>query len=272
MNNTIKQIEVDVYTPTTYEVIKAQQGDKNSRFVEFILYDQGDPYMIPEGTKIKLEGSRPNKSPIIKPCTIKDNIVTMELDADLLYYHGVSHLKIVLYKDDESAVLSTIPFTLSVQKNPLDSDKFEKDNYSLLNQLILEAEANTKKINDHINDNDDPHTIIYEETETLTNLTVGEKLSDTFGKLSKAVSELIAHISDNIRHITSEERAEWNDANSKKHIHSNISILDTTTANYTTEERTKLTGIQDGAEVNVQSDWNVTQMSVINISEPNITY
>ena len=256
MNNTIKQIEVDVYTPTTYEVIKAQQGDKNSRFVEFILFDQGDPYIIPEGTKIILEGSRPNKSPIMKPCTIKDNIVTMELDSDLLYYHGVSHLKIVLYK--EKSVLSTIPFTLSVQKNPLDSDKFEKDNYSLLNQLILEAEANTKKINDHINDNDDPHTIIYEEAETLTKLTVGEKLSDTFGKLSKAVSELIAHISDNIRHITSEERANWNDADSKKHIHSNISILDTTTANYTTEERTKLTGIQDGAEVNIQSDWNVT--------------
>ncbi len=229
MNNIIKQIEVDVYSPTFYEVIKAQQGDKNSRFVEFILFNQGEPYTIPNDITVNLEGSRPNKSPIIKPCTIKDNVITIELDADLLYYHGIYRLKLVLYEADGNTVLSTIPFTLSVQKNPLDSDKFEKDNYSLLNQLILESVANTKKIDDHINDSDNPHTIIYEEAESLSKLTAGEKLSDTFGKLSKAVSDLISHINNNICHITSTERENWDDAYSKRHIHSNKSILDKVT-------------------------------------------
>ena len=265
MNNIIKQIEVDVYSPTFYEVIKAQQGDKNSRFVEFILFNQGDPYTIPDNAIVKLEGSRPNKSPVIKPdtiedniITIKDNIITVELDEDLLYYAGISHLKIVLYDTSDHSVLSTIPFTLSVQKNPLNSDKFEKDNYSLLNQLILQTETANQNLEKHISNNDDPHTIIYEEPDTLSKLTVGEKLSDTFGKLSKAVSDLITHINDNIHHITSKERENWDDAYNKKHVHPNKDLLDNMTASYTAEEKNKLDGIQDGAQINVQSDWNIS--------------
>ena len=49
MDSIIKRIEVDVYTPTFYEVIKAQQGDSKTRFVEFVLYNQGDPYTVPVG-------------------------------------------------------------------------------------------------------------------------------------------------------------------------------------------------------------------------------
>ncbi len=150
MNNIIKQIKIDVYTPTFYEVIKAQQNDENSRFVEFILYNQGEPYVIPENVLIKLEGQRANKSPIMKPCTVANNVVTVELDKDLLYYSGVAHLKLVIYKEDENSVLSTIPFTVSIQKNPLDSNKFEKDNYSLVHQLVLQTETNTKNLNNEI--------------------------------------------------------------------------------------------------------------------------
>lgn len=42
---------------------------------------------------------------------------------------------------------------------------------------------------------------------------------------------------------------------SARHTHANLSTLDATTAAYTTAEKTKLSGIQAGAEVNVQADW-----------------
>ncbi len=48
------------------------------------------------------------------------------------------------------------------------------------------------------------------------------------------------------------------DAVAKKHSHSNKSVLDGTTASYTTDEKTKLSGIRAGAEKNVQSDWEQT--------------
>lgn len=42
------------------------------------------------------------------------------------------------------------------------------------------------------------------------------------------------------------------------HTHSNKNVLDDITAPYTTEEKTKLNGIEASAQVNVQSDWNET--------------
>ena len=212
MDKVIKRIEIDVYNPTFYEVIKAQQGDDNSRFVEFILYNQGDPYTVSGNIVAKLEGCRADKSPVIKDCNIKDNIVTVELDSDLLYYPGILHLKIVLYDTSDNSILSTIPFTISNQKNPLNKPAIEKDNYSLIDELILRTET-------------------------------------TIGALNN-------HIADNVCHITSEEREQWNDAVSKKHTHSNKTILDGTTASYTIEEQNKLLNIENGAEINIQSDWN----------------
>lgn len=82
--------------------------------------------------------------------------------------------------------------------------------------------------------------------------------------------------------LSKEDKTLYDDANSKKHTHSNKSIIDTITQtltdkwnevtnkvdkvdgkglsanDYTTTEKNKLSGIASGAEVNVQSDWNVT--------------
>ena len=51
----------------------------------------------------------------------------------------------------------------------------------------------------------------------------------------------------NATHITSTERTNWNDANSKKHSHSNADVLNATTASFTTADRTKLDGIAASA-------------------------
>jgi hypothetical protein len=45
------------------------------------------------------------------------------------------------------------------------------------------------------------------------------------------------------------------------HTHSNKAILDATTASFTTALLQKLNAIAAGAEVNVQSDWNITDSS-----------
>lgn len=70
-------------------------------------------------------------------------------------------------------------------------------------------------------------------------------------------TELDGHTSNTTIHITANERTNWNDANSKKHIHSNKAVLDNTTASYTTEEKTKLAGVASGAEVNQNAFSNI---------------
>ncbi len=98
----------------------------------------------------------------------------------------------------------------------------------------------------------------YTEATTLTKLTSGEKLCVAFGKISKAITDLIVHIEDSVKHITSAERTLWNTVSNKV---DKVSGKGLSTNDYTTTEKNKLARIASGAEVNVQSDWNVTDTS-----------
>ena len=55
-------------------------------------------------------------------------------------------------------------------------------------------------------------TPTYTESSTLVKLSSGEKLSVSFGKISKAITDLISHIGDSVKHITSTERTNWGKA------------------------------------------------------------
>lgn len=55
-------------------------------------------------------------------------------------------------------------------------------------------------------------TPTYTESSSLSKLISGENLAVAFGKISKAISELILHIGDTVKHITSSERTNWNKA------------------------------------------------------------
>ena len=55
-------------------------------------------------------------------------------------------------------------------------------------------------------------TPTYTESSTLAKLSSGEKLSVSFGKISKAITDLISHIGDSVKHITSTERTNWGKA------------------------------------------------------------
>lgn len=107
------------------------------------------------------------------------------------------------------------------------------------NQTVVEAlnsaigtKANSADLTSHINDTSNPHSVTksqvglgnvpnvatndqtpsYTEASSLTKLSSGEKLSVAFGKISKAITDLISHIADSVKHITSTERTNWNAA------------------------------------------------------------
>lgn len=50
----------------------------------------------------------------------------------------------------------------------------------------------------------------FTEASVLVNITSGESASTLWGKVKKAISSLITHIADDVRHITSAERTAWN--------------------------------------------------------------
>lgn len=85
---------------------------------------------------------------------------------------------------------------------------------------------------------------------------VVEALDEAIGTKANQ-TELDSHTGNTTIHITATERTNWNDANSQKHTHSNKTVLDNTTASYTTALNTKLSGIATGAEVNQNAFSNV---------------
>lgn len=63
-----------------------------------------------------------------------------------------------------------------------------------------------------VNANVNELTPTYAESTSLVKLSSGEKLSVAFGKISKAITDLISHIGDSVKHITSTERTNWGKA------------------------------------------------------------
>lgn len=53
-------------------------------------------------------------------------------------------------------------------------------------------------------------TPTYTDVTTLTTLASGEKMSAAFPKIKLAISNLISHLSDAVKHITAAERSSWN--------------------------------------------------------------
>lgn len=107
-------------------------------------------------------------------------------------------------------------------------------------------EAIRDTVNAHLNNKSNPHgvtkaqtglgnvpnvstndqTPTFTQAATLANIASGEKLTVMLGKIAKALADFIAHKADTVIHVTGTERTNWNDANSKKHTHSNKTVID----------------------------------------------
>lgn len=73
--------------------------------------------------------------------------------------------------------------------------------------------------------------------------------------VSRIKALITAHTSNTTIHTTAAERTKWNAVTNKV---DKISGKGLSTNDYTTDEKNKLSKIAVGAEVNVQSDWSVT--------------
>lgn len=152
MNNVLKHIEIDLYDTTSYEVIKVQQGDKNSRIIEFFLFNQGEPYPLDNDVFFRFVGHRGDGSSFSKTeeeCIERiNNNIRVTLLEDILYYDGIIEAKLVMYKEsydtignaipDSQKILSTIPFKISCIKNPCNENNLSKGEFSIVTDLIFQ--------------------------------------------------------------------------------------------------------------------------------------
>lgn len=88
------------------------------------------------------------------------------------------------------------------------SNQKAEEHYKAKNPHNITAETVGLEKVPNVATNDQTPT--YTEATTTETLTSGEKLSVAFGKIKKAITDLISHIKDTTTHITSTERTDWN--------------------------------------------------------------
>ena len=136
------------------------------------------------------------------------------------------------YTDTEIAgIINGAPTTLDTLGEIADAMAENKTVVDALNDAIG-SKANTTDLSAHTGNTSNPHNVTksqvglgnvpnvatndqtptFTESSSLTKLTSGEKLSVAFGKISKAVTDLISHVGDSVKHITSTERSVWDAA------------------------------------------------------------
>lgn len=105
------------------------------------------------------------------------------------------------------------------------------------------AELRQTKVN--VVGGDISNTIIdFKQADTIENIKTGEKASLILGKISKAIDELMSHLTDKVKHITPDERTLWNTVKNKV---DSIPGKGLSTNDYSTTEKNKLSGIAEKA-------------------------
>lgn len=234
---TTQQITLDLTVPRVQNV-RCVQDDQNTRLVRIVVTNNGEPFLLnPETMIISYKVCKPDSLYVWNKTGVTindDGTVTVDLSEQALAITGIAKSALKIQEGEEK--ISTLPFNIIVEKAVVGND-----------ELISESESDViDEMENHLINYNNPHktdaaqvglgnvpnvatndqTPTYTEADKLTALTSGEKISAAFGKLAKAVTELITHLSDKFIHITDEERTSWNAASDQKHTHSNQNVLD----------------------------------------------
>lgn len=128
-------------------------------------------------------------------------------------------------------------------------------------ELQLQAQIN-QDTQEKIDTNDKNITSLQDKTSTLD--TKVATLQDDISTCSTSIDKKVDKVDGKDLSTNDYDNEEKNNvANNtlSRHTHLNKTVLDDTTASFTTEEKTKLNNIENGANKNIQSDWSQTDTS-----------
>lgn len=140
------KIKMDLSRRGITPVVHMVQGDSNTRALEISLYDNGQPWEIPQGITAavafsKADGTKglydklPDKS---DATTLARSVVTAILAPEVLTCAGQVRVAIVLY-DAEMDTLATFTIMVVVEANPAAGEQVSNNYYYLQNMEQVNA-------------------------------------------------------------------------------------------------------------------------------------
>ena len=146
MNTKIIKLDIN---KKLYETISAKQGDTESRFLLFHIFDSSLPFDLREKS-VRVYGIKPDDTKVFNDLVINDaekGYCTLELTNQILAIAGLVKLELVIYNGNKK--LSSIPFVLNVISSLNSDDAVISTNEftALMNGLAALSEYDIYKSN-----------------------------------------------------------------------------------------------------------------------------
>ncbi len=143
--------EVDLYTTTSYPVVKAQQYDNATRYLQVVLKDHEEHYTIPSGATLQLFGTRPeagnpqHREFLITGTPVQGTDDTVLFDiTQAIDRAGIAVAQVRILSG--STILRSIPIHFDITEAAASGASITEAEKDVLDVL-------TQEINNHITDN-----------------------------------------------------------------------------------------------------------------------
>ena len=134
----VQELTLELNSNTAYTTIGAKQGDNNSRIIHVHLTQNGEDYIIPDGTSAYFRFRKPDGKAIINVAAIEDNTIYVVLTSQTLAAAGRGYGDITLQSGSD--ILSTVSFILIIMSAPdVVSQVISSNEFGYLNAIVADA-------------------------------------------------------------------------------------------------------------------------------------
>ena len=132
-------ITLDLYNENRV-IVKAKQGDANSRFLLVTVTENSVPFTIAENNTVYLKVKKPDTYCTLTQGTIVEGKVLVELTNQTLAVSGIAYGEIRILQNDPIEDLKTIKFTMQIDSSVfLDEIVESTDEFTALEEALAAA-------------------------------------------------------------------------------------------------------------------------------------
>ena len=268
----------------SYEIpiVSASQYDKTLRTLNFELYDGEDRFIIPAEAVVYIFGMKPDGNAFQYQMTVEDNVAKIAMQTQMTTVAGCVTCEVVLFEENTSGPrIGSANFKLMVEECAVGDDaEFSRSDMPVIQTLIFGGTAGdvlVKDVNGVSWSSEAPSEgyMRYaqydpEITGTVNSARNAEKVDGhTVARNVLANEYTNAEIDQKIAEGGGGGNAVWgrisgdiaNQADLQRELGNKVTKVagkGLSTNDFTDQWRNKLEGIETGAEVNVQANWDQT--------------
>lgn len=132
---TLTNIVLDLHKPN-YTLVTAKQYDDKSRIINVQVTDYGNLVVLPEDVIARVKWHKPDGNGVFNDCCIHENVIAVELTAEMLAAAGTALAEVILYQQD--SIVSTMTFSVEIHKSAIPNGQIvSSDEFQTLDKALV---------------------------------------------------------------------------------------------------------------------------------------